>query len=121
LVNGLVSQKTVRTFGALKKKHKNTKIQNKMKVLNGGWSAQQSANWAAMALSGIADLESDHLEFGSAHPSELGIDHQLVSDIFFSMAYAEEEEQMAAEQAWEDSKADWDADYFNTEWEYPEQ
>jgi hypothetical protein len=44
-----------------------------------------------------------------------------VSDIFVSMAYNEEEERLAAEQAWEESKADWDADYFNTEWEYPEQ
>lgn len=89
--------------------------------LDKGWSNEQSANWAAMALIGLADLESDHLEFGSAHPSELGLDHQFVSDIFVSMAYNEEEERLAAEQAWEESKADWDADYFNTEWEYPEQ
>ena len=86
--------------------------------LDKGWSNEQSTNWAAMALSGLADLESDHLEFGSAHPSELGLDHQLVSDIFVSMEAAQES---AAEQAWEESKADWDADYFNSEWEYPEQ
>ena len=82
-----------------------------------GWSQHQSSNYTAMALIGLDDLQTDHQEFGSAHPDELGLNHQLISDNHFKMVEAEQE----AEQAWQDGHDEWMADYYNSDWEYPEQ